>query len=810
MEREVGLRLSLRDRAKVARELADTEKAAGGVADATEEIGPAGDKAARGLAKASDGKFARGFRAILSGAKGVAGFVGRGMVAGTKAGVVGLTGMSIALTGVSVKSIALASDASETASAFNTVFGPSAKRVGGQLDDLTRRFGLYNPELQDAARQFGVFAKAAGIPRKNLTGFSTDLVKAGLDLGSFYNADPGDVFQALQSGLSGEAEPLRRFGIFISDASMKAEAATMGLSDELTEQQKVMVRQRIIMKSLGDAQGDLARTSKGLANQQRGAEGRVKTFFTLLGGPLSTAATGAFRGFNKVAKVGIRELKTALPGLEVEAAKLSKRFVVWGRELAQNLPGAIDTVGQKWDNLKTRFSGGGGFDGVGSQLGDLASNVKDLGPAFSALGDELPGVRDTLAVTGTVTGFLADHVDTLSRLMPFLVAGYIAIKVAQLAANIVLAASLPLKVAELMTNRQLTKSNMALVASRGAVVTSTAAETVAVGANTAAQNTGILARARGVAALVLQKTAQTAVTVATKAYTAAQWLLNVAMTANPIGLAVAAGVALAAGLYLLYRRSETFRNAVGWLWNNALKPLGTFIKNIFLAYLRTMGKLWLSVGIAGVKAFRVLVGAAFKAFGAILGAAESGMGWIPGIGGKIKKAKKTFEEFSDKVTDKLLGVEAGLKRARDKFDALGRKKVTPTIEVQVRTRSDGVTPVNKFAGDMADVLREKGGPVRAGQPYIVGERRPELFVPETDGQILPDLNRVRAPGVVQPSMPAAWGAGDIDAAMLADEASQLSVGPAWPGGPIVVQLVVDKKVLAEAVLDGIDDKAARR
>ena len=39
--------------------------------------------------------------------------------------------------------------------------------------------------------------------------------------------------------------------------------------------------------------------------------------------------------------------------------------------------------------------------------------------------------------------------------------------------------------------------------------------------------------------------------------------------------------------------------------------------------------------------------------------------------------------------------------------------------------------------------RENGGPVKAGQPYIVGERQPELFVPRTSGTILPSVPRGR-------------------------------------------------------------------
>ncbi len=40
---------------------------------------------------------------------------------------------------------------------------------------------------------------------------------------------------------------------------------------------------------------------------------------------------------------------------------------------------------------------------------------------------------------------------------------------------------------------------------------------------------------------------------------------------------------------------------------------------------------------------------------------------------------------------------------------------------------------------MAGAFRERGGPVTAGQPYIVGEKRPELFVPNQSGYIVPQV-----------------------------------------------------------------------
>lgn len=57
-----------------------------------------------------------------------------------------------------------------------------------------------------------------------------------------------------------------------------------------------------------------------------------------------------------------------------------------------------------------------------------------------------------------------------------------------------------------------------------------------------------------------------AVRVATIAWTAAQWLLNVALNANPIGLIIAGLVLLGVGLVLLWQKSETFRNIVMGAW----------------------------------------------------------------------------------------------------------------------------------------------------------------------------------------------------------------------------------------------------
>lgn len=95
---------------------------------------------------------------------------------------------------------------------------------------------------------------------------------------------------------------------------------------------------------------------------------------------------------------------------------------------------------------------------------------------------------------------------------------------------------------------------------------------------------------------------QAASAAATGGLTVAQWALNAALSANPIGLVVIAIAALVAGLVIAYQRSATFRSmvdgafkAVGaagkWLWNNALAPALRAIVNGFA---------WVTEGIAGM------------------------------------------------------------------------------------------------------------------------------------------------------------------------------------------------------------------
>ena len=72
--------------------------------------------------------------------------------------------------------------------------------------------------------------------------------------------------------------------------------------------------------------------------------------------------------------------------------------------------------------------------------------------------------------------------------------------------------------------------------------------------------------------------------IATKAWTAAQWLLNAALDANPIGIIVMALGALAGALIYAYNHSEDFRRIVNLLWE-AFKDFTMLLSGIVRKWL---------------------------------------------------------------------------------------------------------------------------------------------------------------------------------------------------------------------------------
>jgi len=210
-----------------------------------------------------------------------------------------------------------ASDIQEASTKLTAVFGDGTDAVNQFAGAGAKALGQSSLEVKNAAATFGVFGKAAGLAGTENAKFSTDLVSLSTDLASFYNEDPSAVVEALGAGLRGEAEPLRRFGILMDDATLRNKALAMGLTtttkDALEPQQKVLAAQALIMEQTSLAQGDFARTSGGLANQQRILAAQWTDMKGKLGQAFLPAVTGVVVALNDKLMPLLDKVATAVP-----------------------------------------------------------------------------------------------------------------------------------------------------------------------------------------------------------------------------------------------------------------------------------------------------------------------------------------------------------------------------------------------------------------------------------------------------------------------------------------------------------------
>ena len=181
-------------------------------------------------------------------------------------------GITLPVVGGMALSVKAASDLNEEMNKVKVVFGQSSDAVVKFADKGAKALGMSKTEALSAAGAFGNLFKTTGIAGAKAADMSTQLVQLAADMASFNNESPDDMLEKLQSGLVGEARPLRTVGVLLSEARTQEEAYASGIAKRgavLTDAQKVQARYNLILKDTKVQQGDFARTSDGLANQLR-------------------------------------------------------------------------------------------------------------------------------------------------------------------------------------------------------------------------------------------------------------------------------------------------------------------------------------------------------------------------------------------------------------------------------------------------------------------------------------------------------------------------------------------------------------
>ncbi len=259
----------------------------------------------------------------------------------------------------SAKAVEAASNLNEATSATTVTFGKQAAGMISWAKTADKSLGLSTRAALEAANGFGNMLTTAGLAAPQVASMSKALVTLGGDMASFFNQDPSEMLDKLRSGLSGEAEPLRRFGVNISDAAVQSQALAMhltkpvknmakireeqtkvtlathayakavkehgvksdqaasaslrvdsaeralakslkGTTKPLTDAQKVQARYALIMDQTGKAQGDFKRTATGVANSQRTAAAQAENLSAQFGKALLPATQLIYQWLGKL------------------------------------------------------------------------------------------------------------------------------------------------------------------------------------------------------------------------------------------------------------------------------------------------------------------------------------------------------------------------------------------------------------------------------------------------------------------------------------------------------------------------------
>lgn len=277
-----------------------------------------------------------------------------------------------------------------------------------------RNQGVFNTLLTG----FGDTAERAQLMSQNLT-------QLGYDISSFFNISIEDAMQKLQSGISGELEPLRRLGYDLSQARLEQTALNLGVKESvanMTQAEKAELRYYAIMTQVTTAQGDMARTLEAPANQLRILQAQLTQAARAIGNIFIPALNAILPYAIAVVQV-IREIANALANLagfkltEVDYSGVNNAAVGAG-SLADNLDDAAGaakklkqyTAGFDELNVFAPNTGSGSGAGAGGAGGfDFDLPTYDfLGDAVQTrIGEIKKMIEDTLAeITTIVSGFM--------------------------------------------------------------------------------------------------------------------------------------------------------------------------------------------------------------------------------------------------------------------------------------------------------------------------------------------------------------------------------------------------------------------
>lgn len=354
--------------------------------------------------------------------------------------------------------IDISSDLTEVENVVRTTFGNMEYKVNDFVQNSIQQFGMSELSVKQYASTFQAMGTAMDVGGKqienanrflngatdgyiglsdSMSDVSLNLTKLTADMASFYDKDQADVAKDLQSVFTGMVVPLRKYGLDLTQATLKEWAMKNGMDADIksmTQAEKAMLRYQYVLANTTAAQGDFARTADTWANQVR----ILKQNFQQLGGIIGGALINAFKPFLRTLNFVMQKvISFATTVTNALGAIFGWKFEVssggvaddWS-DAASSADDLADSTGKAADNtkkMKTNLlaidelnvlnpdDSNSGFGGSGSGAGgagggagsgglvktdtiwkDFESNIKDLYQLGEYIRDALIGAMESI------------------------------------------------------------------------------------------------------------------------------------------------------------------------------------------------------------------------------------------------------------------------------------------------------------------------------------------------------------------------------------------------------------------------------
>lgn len=285
-------------------------------------------------------------------------------------------------------SIKMASDFNESLNKVDVSFKSASGSVTDFAKTSLKSYGIASGTALDMASNFGDMATSMGLGVGEASKLSTSLVGLAGDMASFKNIRIDVAQTALNGIFTGETESLKRLGIVMTEANVKAFAFSQGITKQyetMSQAEKVMLRYQYVMSVTKNAQGDFQRTNENAANQMRMFGEGVKQLSAEIGQvmlpavtSITKAANGMITGFTG-ASDGTKTFIVTLGGI---AAAVGPLLFLVGTIVPKVIEG-FNLMSAAAVKFNLTLKGATGIAGLAALLGVAAVSAYDYAKALN-------------------------------------------------------------------------------------------------------------------------------------------------------------------------------------------------------------------------------------------------------------------------------------------------------------------------------------------------------------------------------------------------------------------------------------------